>query len=84
MRRKGVQDESLLHQKARAAMQDGQVPKRAPDEIRSRAANAAPCAVCGESTAARGVQLEIEFTRGPDAGVYLVHIGCFLVLKQFF
>jgi hypothetical protein len=76
--------DSLLHEKARAAVQAGEVPKRAPDEIRSGPGTGGRCVVCGELTVVRGAELEIEFSRGPDAGRYLVHVGCFLALKRFF
>jgi hypothetical protein len=70
--------DNLLHEKARGAMQSGELPRRSPDKIYGGPATGALCAVCGASTTRGEVELELEYS-GDTPRAYRTHPSCLLI-----
>ncbi|HEY7652241.1 MAG TPA: hypothetical protein VIG07_05410 [Methylomirabilota bacterium] len=75
-------DEPLLRAKARAAVQNGELPSRAPDRTWGGPGVGAACAVCEQPVRKDEMEFEIEFAHDGsnlEAGLdkYHVHIRCF-------
>jgi hypothetical protein len=79
-----MNDDSVLYEKARAAMRAGHLPRRSPDRLWGGSATGVRCAICGVSTRSGEVELELEFT--PDSGAsrvsYRVHPRCFSIFSN--
>lgn len=75
-------DESALRKKTREAIQNGKLPRRAPDRTWGGPGVGAPCAVCGLPVGKEEMEFEIEFARdgsAPGLDKYHVHMRCFAV-----
>lgn len=75
-------DESTLRAKARAAVQSGKLPGRAPDRTWGGPGIGATCAVCDLPVRKDEMEFEIQFAHDGnnlDSGLdkYHVHIRCF-------
>jgi hypothetical protein len=73
-------DEQLLRAKARAAVEGGKLPSRAPDRTWGGPGVGAPCAVCGLPVINQEMEFEIQFSRdgdNPGLDTFHVHIRCF-------
>ena len=74
-----------LRQKARDAVQQGEVPARPPDRTWAEGPGVdTPCAVCASPIQRHELEFKIGF--GPDCGVpsfdtYVVHVSCFAALE---
>ena len=77
-----MDDESVLRQKAREALQSGRLPNRTPDQMWGGPATGARCVLCGTTTRNGEVELEIEFAGGDAVPPmsYHVHLKCFSIL----
>ena len=78
-----MSDDSILREKARKAIQAGNLPYRRPDRMWGGSGDGAQCVVCGAPVKHDEVQLELEFTGddGASAGNYCCHIRCFSALE---
>jgi hypothetical protein len=76
-------EESVLHEKAAAAIMSGRLPARRPESTWGGPGTGAPCAVCDVPVAKGELEREFEMqvTGGVgDPGLTLhVHIRCFAV-----
>ena len=75
-----VPDESLLREKARAAVQNGKLPARRPDRTWGGPGVGAECAVCNLPVAKNQMEFEIQFARdgdNPGLDKFHVHVRCF-------
>ena len=73
-------DEPLLREKARAAVQNGKLPARAPDRTWGGPGIGAPCEICGVPVTKAEMELEIQFARdgdNPGLDKFHVHLRCF-------
>jgi hypothetical protein len=73
-------DESLLREKARAAIRDGKLPDRKPTRTWGGPGVGAECAVCGVPVTVDEMEFEVQFARdgdNPGLDKYHVHIRCF-------
>jgi hypothetical protein len=74
-------DESVLREKARAAVQSGKIPALiARGEIRG---SGAPCAICGVPVTKDEMEFEIQFAHDDTPGLeeFRVHLRCFVAWK---
>jgi hypothetical protein len=75
-----MSDESLLREKARAAIQTGKLPSRTPTRTWGGPGVNAPCEICGIAVTADQMEFEIQFARdgdNPGLDKFHVHIRCF-------
>jgi hypothetical protein len=74
-------DEAILREKARAAIESGKLPRRAPDRTRGGAGVVrTDCAVCATPITHGQMEFEIQFERDdgdPDVDTFHVHFRCF-------
>jgi hypothetical protein len=73
-------DEARLRDQARAAMQNGKVPRRRPDRTWGGPGIGAACAVCERAVTKDEMELEIQFAHdgsSPGLDKFHVHIRCF-------
>jgi len=73
-------DELRLREQAKAAIQNGKIPARAPDRTWGGPGVGAPCSVCEKPITKQELELEIQFARDgdlPGLDKYHVHIRCF-------
>ncbi len=73
-------DESILRGKARAVVQSGKLPARAPDRTWGGLGVGAACAVCGLPVKSDELEFEIQFEHdgaNPGLDKFHVHIRCF-------
>lgn len=73
-------DEPRLREQARAAVQNGKLPRRAPDRTWGGPGVGVACAVCGQPTRKDELEFEVEFARdgsNPGWDKYHVHVRCF-------
>jgi hypothetical protein len=73
-------DEPRLREQARAAIQSGKLPSRAPDRTWGGPGVGAACAVCGLPITREQLEFEIQFARdgdNPGLDKFHVHIRCF-------
>jgi hypothetical protein len=77
-----IPDESLLREKARAAIRTRKLPARRPDRTWGGAGIGGPCSVCELSVTRDELEFEIQFAHdGAVAGLDKVrlHVRCFAV-----
>ena len=73
-------DELILREKARAVLQAGKLPSRAPDRTWGGPGVGVPCSVCDFPVNKNELEFEIEFAHnGDNSGLdkFHVHIRCF-------
>jgi hypothetical protein len=73
-------DESILREKARAAVQNGKIPARRPDRTWGGPGVGAACAVCERPVKRDELEFEIQFEHdgaNPGLDKFHVHIRCF-------
>jgi hypothetical protein len=73
-------DESLLREKARAAIRGGKLPSARPDRTWGGPGLGAPCSVCDQAITSDQMEFEIEFAHAsgsPGLDKFHVHIRCF-------
>jgi hypothetical protein len=73
-------DESLLREKARSAVEKGNLPGRQPDHTWGGPGVGAPCSVCELPVTKDELEFEIEFVRdgaSPGSDKFHVHVQCF-------
>ena len=73
-------DEPLLRGKARAALQNGKLPRRLPDRTWGGPGVGAGCAICELPVTKDQMELEIEFVHdgvAPGLDKFHVHARCF-------
>ena len=73
-------DEKALREKARAVVQAGKIPSRAPDRTWGGPGVGAPCSVCDLPVSKDEKEFEIQFARdgdNPGLDKFHVHIRCF-------
>jgi hypothetical protein len=73
-------DELRLREQAKAAIQNGKIPARAPDRTWGGPGVGAPCSVCEKPITKQELELEIQFAGDgdlPGLDKYHVHIRCF-------
>jgi len=76
-----MNDESTLRQKARDAIQTGQLPDRGPDRTWAGKGGGGACSVCADEVGPQDIEFELEFAPGhqqPGAlANYRFHVRCF-------
>jgi len=73
-------EEDILREKARAVIQNGKLPSRAPDRTWGGPGVGAPCVICELPVRPNEMEFEIQFARdgdNPGLDKYHVHIRCF-------
>ena len=72
-------DEPRLREQARAAVESGKLPSRAPDRTWGGPGVGASCSVCERPVSKQEMEFEIHFVRDGDADLdkHHVHIRCF-------
>jgi len=73
-------EEDVLREKARAVIQNGKLPSRAPDRTWGGPGVGAPCVICELPVRPNEMEFEIQFARdgdNPGLDKYHVHIRCF-------
>ena len=73
-------DEPILREKARAVVQAGKLPSRAPDRTWGGPGVGAPCSVCDSPVNKNELEFEIEFAHNgdnPGLDKFHVHLRCF-------
>jgi hypothetical protein len=73
-------DEAMLREKARAVVQSGKLPARAPDRTWGGPGVGAGCAVCERPVRKDEMEFEIQFEHdgsNPGLDKFHVHIRCF-------
>jgi hypothetical protein len=73
-------DEARLREQARASIQNGKLPARAPDRTWGGPGVGAQCSVCDRPVTKQELEFEIQFERAgdmPGLDKYHVHIRCF-------
>jgi hypothetical protein len=73
-------DESRLREQARAAIQSGKLPSRAPTRTWGGPGVGAACTVCDLPVTKNELEFEIQFARdgdNPGLDKFHVHIRCF-------
>jgi hypothetical protein len=73
-------DEPILRAQARAAVQAGKLPARAPDRTWGGPGVGAHCEVCGVPITKDELEIQIEFAHdgvNPGLDKFHVHIRCF-------
>jgi len=73
-------DESILREKARASVQNGKLPARAPDRTWGGPGVGAACSVCELPVKKDELEFEIQFEHdgaNPGLDKFHVHIRCF-------
>jgi len=73
-------DDSILREKARAAIQNGKLPTRSPDRTMGGPGCNEACAICGETVRRTQMELEAEFSQdgeAPELHKYHLHPRCF-------
>ena len=73
-------DEPILREKARAVIQSGKLPSRAPDRTWGGPGVGARCEICGVPVTSDEMEFEIQFARdgdNPGLDKFHVHIRCF-------
>jgi hypothetical protein len=73
-------DERILREKARAAVQNGKLPARAPDRTWGGPGVGAACSVCELPVKEDELEFEIQFEHdgnNPGLDKFHVHIRCF-------
>jgi hypothetical protein len=61
---------------ARKALREGRIPARAADELWGGTGSGGACAICTSPLERHEVEYELQFTLGPGAGAYHVHVAC--------
>ena len=77
---RGMPDEAILREKARAVMRAGKLPRRQPDRTWGGPGVGAECAVCASPVTKNEMEFEIQFARDgsvPGLDKYHVHVRCF-------
>src|SRR5690242_18798791 len=79
-----MSDDSILREKARKALQAGNLPWRRPHRMWGGSGEGAQCTVCGTPVKHNEVDLEVEFTWDDGAGAtnHHFHIRCFSALES--
>ena len=75
-----MNDEIILGQKAREAIQAGRLPDRCPDRTWGGKGTGADCVICGSRVTHDDAEFEIEFAlagAGTEPEVYRLHARCF-------
>ena len=73
-------DESILREKARAAIQNGKLPSRRPDRTWGGPGIGAVCSICELPVRKDELEFEIQFASdgdNPGLDKFHVHIRCF-------
>ncbi len=73
-------DEAILREKARAAIQNGKLPRQRPDRTWGGPGVGAICSVCAKPVTKTELEIEIQFARDGDApglDKFHVHVRCF-------
>jgi len=73
-------EEDVLREKARAVIQNGKLPSRAPDRTWGGPGVGAPCVICELPVRPNEMEFEIQFARdgdNPGLDKFHVHIRCF-------
>ncbi len=72
-------DEPRLREQARAAVESGKLPSRAPDRTWGGPGVGAECSVCEQPVSKQEMEFEIHFVCDGDADLdnHHVHIRCF-------
>jgi hypothetical protein len=73
-------DESILREKARAAIQNGRLPSRRPDRTWGGPGVGAVCSICELPVRKDELEFEIQFAHdgdNPRLDKFHVHIRCF-------
>jgi hypothetical protein len=76
-------DEAILREKARAAVQEGKLPVRAPDRVWGGRGAGTYCTVCELTVTPEQTEFEIEFVQASSNPAYgyaekfHLHIRCF-------
>ena len=77
-----MNDEGVLREKAREAIQSGRLPAMKPSRTWGGSGSGTPCSVCGEPVRPGQMELEIEHRRNggrPGLDNYYLHVRCFAV-----
>jgi hypothetical protein len=75
-------NEAALRNRARTAVQRGQLLARRPDRVLAGPGVGAPCALCARPVSKDQMQFEIAFTpegEAPGSDLVRLHVRCFLV-----
>ena len=76
-----MDDENSLRQKARHAIEAGQLPNRGPDRTWAGKGGGGSCSVCADEVRPEEIEFELEFTpevQRPGAlANYRFHVRCF-------
>src|SRR4029077_16206754 len=75
-----MNDDGVLHKKAREAIQSGRLPAMKPSRTWGGPGNGTPCSVCGEPVTRGQMELEIGYRRAngkPGLDSYFLHVKCF-------
>jgi hypothetical protein len=75
-------DEAEVRQKVVARLQDGKLPRQAPNRLWGGPGVNAPCSVCDRPVGPDEMEFEVQFARdggAPHFDVYHVHTRCYAV-----
>jgi hypothetical protein len=78
----GMQDDSALHERVRAAIAAGDLPNQSPDRSWGGPATGVRCALCAAVTRTGEYELELEFGYNGGRKTYYVHPDCFRVFER--
>ncbi len=72
-------DEARLRDQARAVIQSGKLPSRAPDRTWGGPGVGAPCTICDKPVTETELEFEIQFEQesGGELDNFHVHVRCF-------
>lgn len=73
-------DETILREKARAAILNAALPRRLPDRTWGGPVVGAPCSVCGEPVRRDQMEFEVQFEHDgatPGLDKFHIHVRCF-------